>query len=445
LSHVGKTYKWRTIQQSVRGASHKRLQLPNQDAIGAWQPQDDLAPVVMAVSDGHGSAKSFRSDVGAQLAAEVTLAICRDFLERVGDSAPSVVKQFAEQQLPSRLVACWKQKVDEHFRDKPFSDAELDRLEGEAGPTARRTAMAEGKHLTAYGATLLVVMVTDSFVVYLQLGDGDIVTVSESTGDASWVLPRDVELIANETYSLCLDNAVSSFRIRFQRISDSLPSLFLVATDGYVNSFEDESGFLKAGSDILELLHTQGIDGVERDLPNWLDEASGAGSGDDITVGLIYRIIGVNTAQSSSLRADLEKHPVLPQSHSKTPEPPVAPVPTEPPAEEPNSASPSTVNSPGGSSVCAVPNAPQGGRASADAPLTSRDASSTHVDRVELTPEPPPAVGVGTGIGNASARCPVIGASATERSPDDGRDKTIGHSLFAWAIGKLPLPGCSKD
>src|SRR5687767_9021763 len=71
---------WKVTGRSVRGASHERKDLPNQDAI-VWRPPDgEGLPLVLAVSDGHGSSKYIRSDVGAKLAAEVATDLVWEML-----------------------------------------------------------------------------------------------------------------------------------------------------------------------------------------------------------------------------------------------------------------------------------------------------------------------------------------------------------------------------
>lgn len=72
---------------------------------------------------------------------------------------------------------------------------------------------------------------------YLQLGDGDLLTVAAS---------GEVER----------------------------PPLILAATDGYANSFRDETSFHQVAQDLWGMVR---------------DEASRQGSGDDITAGLIWR------------------------------------------------------------------------------------------------------------------------------------------------------------
>jgi len=58
---------WRVIAHTVRGASHVRSGLPNQDAYACLTASDGLPQTVVAISDGHGSESCFRSDVGSKL------------------------------------------------------------------------------------------------------------------------------------------------------------------------------------------------------------------------------------------------------------------------------------------------------------------------------------------------------------------------------------------
>lgn len=279
---------WRVIGKSIRGASHVRAGLPNQDAI-YWLPKAGVGPsLILAISDGHGSAKSFRSDTGALLAVRAA-ATEASYLRNSQRGQPdlSTVKRVAEERLPKTLVRRWESYVRQDLKKRPFSTAELDALEEKEGQSSRRAV--EANPLLAYGATTLTVLATRSFALYLQLGDGDILTVSEA-GEVSRPLPKDDRLFAGETTSLCPQNAWRDFRMRFQVFSGSPPALILVSTDGYANSFRDEESFLKVGPDLLGLIRSQGTDGVSENLETWLTEASQVGSGDDITLGILCRI-----------------------------------------------------------------------------------------------------------------------------------------------------------
>jgi hypothetical protein len=275
--------RWRVIGHSVRGATHERREIPNQDAIH-WLPQADAgSPLILAVADGHGSHRSFRSERGARLAVLTAAEVISDFLAGQTQSM-SAIRRAAEEWLPVALVRRWLAAVADDLAAHPLSTDELDLL----GTYPVRAAAEEGPTnlQVAYGTTLLATAVTDSFVLYLQLGDGEILTVSPE-GEVLRPLPKDERLFANETTSLCSEDAWRDFRVCFQVFTNAPPALILLSTDGYPNSFRDERGFLKVGSDILEMIRTVGLDTVNEQLPSWLTESTYAGSGDDVTLGLI--------------------------------------------------------------------------------------------------------------------------------------------------------------
>ncbi len=268
---------WRTLKASVRGAAHHRTGLPNQDAVRVACSADGL-PLIVALADGHGSAKSFRSQRGARSAVAVALKVCGTLFKL--DSL-SRIKRWAEEQLPLELVRHWRERVDRSLARQPFTPAELESLD----PASRR--QVEANPYLAYGSTLLAVIVAPTFILYLQLGDGDILTVSAS-GEIERPLAKDERLIANETTSLCSAKAWNEVRVKFQALAGAPPALILAATDGYANSYRDEASFRQVARDLWEMLRDEGVEAVQSNLKNWLNEASQQGSGDDITVGIVY-------------------------------------------------------------------------------------------------------------------------------------------------------------
>ncbi len=298
--------RWYAIGRSVRGASHIRSGLCNQDAI-RWVPESGSGPpLVLAVSDGHGSAKSFRSHIGS--AAAVTLAV--ELMQELVDVALpnqtqlSAIKRAAEERLPQELVRRWQQAIDTHMAENPFTDEELDAvLEARSAPE-RDDVLSQPR--LAYGATVLGALIASDFVLYLQLGDGDVLAVGDK-GEVVRPLPKDARLIANETTSLCMDQAWREVRVGFQAGYGTMPALVMVSTDGYANSFVDDAAFLQVGSDILDILREEGVATVTENLEGWLREASEAGSGDDITLGILYREDIVNTSTlNNSARSESE-------------------------------------------------------------------------------------------------------------------------------------------
>jgi len=269
--------QWQVVGQSVRGATHERNGLPNQDAI-YWLPGSGHgSSVVLAAADGHGSARYSRSHIGAALAVEKAVQLTEEFLHNQASvDNLSLIKHATEEWLPRALVRNWSEAVAEDLRKDPLSTHELSLPRAEAA--------------VAYGATLLVTAVTERFVLYLQLGDGEILTVSES-GAVSRPLPKDERLFGNETTSLCAPEAWRDFRVSFQPLTLSPPALILLSTDGYPNSFRDEAGFLQVGSDILRMIRDNGLAGVKDQLKGWLRDSTRAGSGDDVTLGILCSLV----------------------------------------------------------------------------------------------------------------------------------------------------------
>lgn len=296
--------KWRCIGESVKGASHVRSGLPNQDAI-RWFPESGIGlPLILAVSDGHGSAKSFRSDKGSCFAVETAIKVIQEFFlsSQSSDINFSALKDAAQRLLPPRLVNEWRKAVnkdlglsendEEKLTNKPnFTDEEKQILVDKDGEAAWQAV--ENNYFLAYGATVLAVLVTDSFIVYIQLGDGDILEV-DSKGNTTRPLERDPNLIANETTSLCMNKAWNEFQVHIklypQGTPKEIPALILVSTDGYSNSFSTDEGFFKIGQDYRQMFKSNLTEEVRQKLEGFLQETSEKGSGDDITLGMIKRL-----------------------------------------------------------------------------------------------------------------------------------------------------------
>jgi hypothetical protein len=274
---------WQIIAMSIKGETHVRKHLPNQDAL-SWAPTEGPGPVVLTIADGHGSPRTFRSDLGARFAVSVATRLTYEFVtadEQRGLPAAEL-RARAESALPGRILAEWLARVRDDVETDPFSAGEL-----AAAAAARGRAAIAGDEL-AYGATLLVAAASETQLLFLQLGDGDILTVTPG-GEVTRPIPPDPTLIAEETTSLCTPDAEREFRIEALDVANGGPELVVVSTDGYSKAFVDEESFLKVGSDIVEQLHANGRAWVDAHLEEWLTIASREGSGDDITAGLLWR------------------------------------------------------------------------------------------------------------------------------------------------------------
>lgn len=310
-------FKWFCEGSSVTGALHLKKGLPNQDAIKWNTPEskDNDLPIILAVSDGHGSSKYFRSEIGSKLAVDAAIEVIKERIleneQYCGENCLKHLKELEQEiqeRLPKRIIKRWQELVQEDLQTHPAEvEAGLKQLDD------KERQKVEFQPRLAYGATLLCVVVTKHFILYLQLGDGDILYV-DSQRNTIRAISLDKKLIANETTSLCMEEAWKEFHSKLETYSqdelEQVPELILVATDGYANSFASEADFLLIGKDYQQIIIEQGLDRFKEQLPNFLEQTSAQGSGDDISLGVITRINAQTNNNSEPETETLESQEV---------------------------------------------------------------------------------------------------------------------------------------
>ena len=238
---------------------------------------DGGAAYVIAIADGHGSAACPFSDIGAGIAVEVANEVLESFHRGTKKTrkGKSSIKRIAAENLPRDIVRRWRDRIKEDWqRRNPTTIGEID----------------DSGYLK-YGTTLVCALITECHLFLLQLGDGDILLITER-GDIEAPMPKDDRLLGNETWSLCSAGAQTQFRFRYLRMDEAGQNLALVlmSTDGYANSFATEDGFQQAGLDYLHLVKSVSQAVLRKKIPVWLDETSRGGSGDDMSLALLYRM-----------------------------------------------------------------------------------------------------------------------------------------------------------
>jgi len=194
--------------------------------------------------------------------------------------------------LAQEIVEQWAAAVGADLAVRALGEDELAVLAELDGPAARQAV--EGDPVLAYGATLLLAVVGESFALFVQLGDGDILVVPAS-GPVTRPLPDDARLLGNETTSLCMPGADREFRFACRPLADDA-TVLLLATDGLGNAYPDEGSFRQVGADLLERIRSGGLDAVAHQLDDYLREVS-IHSGDDVTVAVVWLGTAEGTAQ----------------------------------------------------------------------------------------------------------------------------------------------------
>jgi hypothetical protein len=266
------------LAASARGFHHVRQNLANQDA---WAHGDTrTGATAVAIADGHGHDRHFRSAKGAALAVEVARrdaigwATSRRSLVAPGSGASAaVVSEALRVGLLPRIWRDWRAAVEQDLGAEPFSAAE-------------EAARQDDDRVMAYGATLLLAVVVGDWVLLGQIGDGDVVAVT-AEGASSCPVPSDSTLDGQRTTSLCQPDAIDAFRVAVIDRRTFPLKLLLLATDGYGNAQIDDPWQPGVGRDLIALLAEQGAAWVGEQLPGWVQRcASAEGSGDDTTMAL---------------------------------------------------------------------------------------------------------------------------------------------------------------
>lgn len=278
--------RWTVTGATRRGESHVKAGSDNQDAVG-FLAADDGAAVILAVADGHGSDIAFRSGAGSRLAVNVTVRLLGQFAQAYGSGASAApITERALTALSEKLTGAWSEAVRRHMEAKPITRDEWVRLAELRGVERQHLVV---RHPTlAYGSTLLGAVATQTYILSVQLGDGDILLV-DARGRGRRIIPHHDRMPAL-TPSLAQQGAANNLHLHVQNATDGLPSLILAATDGYTESFRVDHEFVNVGSQYLEAARTEGVDAIDRWLERFLEEARTRGSEDDITVGLIARL-----------------------------------------------------------------------------------------------------------------------------------------------------------
>ena len=313
---------WRAVIGTARGAAHDARGLPNQDsaeslAIG------QAGGIVVAVADGHGHDRHFRSAAGSRLAVAVACAVVEELTAGAGERPWRPERAAAlRDRLPEAIVARWRESVALDIAANPYTAAELAALE-QAGDSPD----------IPYGSTLLVALIADGWLVCAQIGDGDLLAVRPDGGAWSPVSGDDL-LDGYRTTSLCQPTAVSAFRAAAHDLGTTPLLALLLGTDGYGNAQAEEPWQPVVARDIAELAARHDHGWFAGQLPAWAERcASAAGSADDTTIALL--LASGSEGLAAAHPASVAERTVGRSLMGEVTRPPRQPRPAPPPATGP--------------------------------------------------------------------------------------------------------------
>lgn len=284
ITPVNGPVRWESYITSAIGADHVRAGKPNEDAVGAerFEFGDGAGIQVLAVADGHGHMRHFRSDRGSTLAVTAAMATVRSWAD--ARSGRDRLTSQSASVLVSDLVTRWRHLVADDLRADPLSREALASLPPEDPPEI------------PYGATLLLAVLTADVAVLAQIGDGEMLLILPD-GRHLEPVPTDSRLDGTRTTSLCQPDAVSAFRVGLVNLAKTPAYAVFAATDGYGNAQADVSWQQVFAADLVRLGIQHGTSWIGGQLADWAAAcASSDGSGDDTTAALALNPAAALTA-----------------------------------------------------------------------------------------------------------------------------------------------------
>lgn len=263
-----------SMGKSVQGASHVSSSVPCQDAHHIECLADGT--IVIAVADGHGSAKCVYSDRGARLAADAFVEVILELIERTTDNREKLIQLFRQAgSTDVAKVVCmrWRKKINYSYK------------------ALKARAKRDGDDIPEFstelfGTTLLGLVVAHDFIFAIQIGDGDISFVYES-GVERVIEPT--KILGTETFSMSNEEPWKYALSYFQRMefAERVPCMFMISTDGFANSFINDDEYLVSCKDYYDTILEYGDKAVLDNLEEWLCQTSQEGCGDDITLVMV--------------------------------------------------------------------------------------------------------------------------------------------------------------
>lgn len=261
--------------ESVIGASHVIQKAKCQDAISLTTIDDSD---IISVADGHGSKSCPYSSSGSLIAVNTFTCLMKRLYESYKDDLSTLhtyLNRDGKIKIAQAIDQEWKRRVRKAFsRTKnpvPLTDDRAKDLKA---------------IYKMYGTTLLGLFITPAFVFVFQLGDGDVMLVSEAGVEP--LVTRE-KILGVETRSLSKEHSWEAAHTEvFPFESVPAPALIMLSTDGMANSYVNDTEFEKTCRDYYDLISEHGPEAIAGNLRQWLKETTEQGCGDDITVAFAF-------------------------------------------------------------------------------------------------------------------------------------------------------------
>ena len=289
------------LHHSCRGESHILADKVCQDA--SYSDTHDGVSVAI-VSDGHGGARYFRSDVGSRLAVDAArdcveafvsvvdkgIFCDKPFTQKQATHSEAQAKIFTKEtaadkafrQLFSSIIFTWRTKIEKHAKEHPLTSDECAQVKQEY-----QAEFEQGQGIErTYGCTLMCYVSTPHYWFAFHIGDGKCIAF-DTKGQWSEPIPWDDRCFLNKTTSLCDSTAIDEFRYCYCG-DGTHPLAVCLGSDGIDDSFGKTENMVNFYIQLLKLIANDGLERAQQSVEETLPELSRIGSKDDMSVACVY-------------------------------------------------------------------------------------------------------------------------------------------------------------
>ncbi len=291
----------KALHYSCQGESHKATNKVCQD-FSYSEVNENLA--IAIVCDGHGGARYFRSDIGAEYATDITKECVTTFIENIDKKlfqataftqvyalntevqndnfAKKTKVDIAMRQLFSSIIYRWQERILEHAHNNPLTEAER------ASTNPQYIIDFEAHHSLekTYGCTLMCYVQTEDYWFAFHIGDGKCIAFDQN-GQWSEPIPWDDRCFLNKTTSLCDSDALNEFRYCYRGDGD-FPILVFLGSDGIDDSFGETTNMVNFYAQVAKMLAKETLESSMATIESTLPELSAKGSQDDMSIACVY-------------------------------------------------------------------------------------------------------------------------------------------------------------
>jgi len=248
---------------SVQGFNHIKKNKECQDSsISDFNENYAIA----VVSDGHGGDDYVRSLIGSSAATSVAREQIEYFIKNINKEDLFMNTDKLLGNLKNSIINGWNKLIESHFQFNPFSDEELSMVSEKA-----KEKYILGNVESAYGTTLIAVVMTQEFWFGLHIGDGKCVVLNCDENFAQ-PIPTDSRCFLNATTSICDSDASISFRHFF---SKEIPVAIFIGSDGVDDSFQNDEQLYNLYKSILFSFGTDDFESAKKELEDLFSKEKG--------------------------------------------------------------------------------------------------------------------------------------------------------------------------